>query len=89
MVPLPEGDQLAVANRIGRNREVVEDSARRADGRRGMRVLVGVDADHGAKIWMESQHSVRSLAERKGHRSRPERRCGKTVMSHTRRRTSF
>ena len=47
-----------------RNRQVFEDRARRADRRRGVGVLVSVDADDDAKIWMESQHAVRSLAER-------------------------
>ena len=85
VVALPEGDQLVVASRIGGNRQVFEDSARRADGRRGVGVLVSVDADDDTKIWMESQHAVRSLAEWKDIDLRPERRCGKTVMSHTRR----
>src|SRR5215213_4693931 len=61
-----------------------EDRARRADGRRRVGVLVSVDADDDTKIPMESQHAVRSLAKRKDIDPRPERRCGKTVMSHTR-----
>src|SRR5829696_68680 len=61
-----------------------EDRARRADSRRGVGVLVSVDTDDDTKIPMESQHAVRSLAKRKDIDPRPERRCGKTVMSHTR-----
>ena len=57
----PEADQLAVASRIGRNRQMLQDSARRADRRRGVGVLMGVDADDDVKIWMESQHAVRSF----------------------------
>ena len=38
-----------------------EDGARRADRRRGVGVLMGVDADDNVKIWMESQHAVRSF----------------------------
>jgi hypothetical protein len=87
VVAPPEGDQLAVASRIGRNRQMLEHSARRADRRRGVGVVMGVDADDDVKIWMESQHGFAPWL--RGHRSRPERRCGKTVMSHTRRRTSF
>jgi len=69
VVAPPEGDQLPVASRIGGNRQMFEDSARRAD-RRGVGVLMGVDADDDVKIWMESQHAVRSFGVR-GHRSRP------------------
>jgi hypothetical protein len=57
----PEADQLAVASRIGRNPQVLQDSARRADRCRGVGVVMGVDADDDVKIWMESQHAVRSL----------------------------
>jgi hypothetical protein len=38
-----------------------QHSARRADRRRGVSVLVSVDADDDIKIWMESQHAVRSF----------------------------
>jgi hypothetical protein len=38
-----------------------QDSARRADRRRGVGVFVGVDADDDVKISMESQHPVRSF----------------------------
>jgi hypothetical protein len=48
----PEGDQLAVTSRIGENRQVLQHSARRADRRRGVGVLVGVDADDDVKISM-------------------------------------
>lgn len=57
----PESNQLAVASRIGRNRQMFQHSARRADRRRGVSVLVSVDADDDIKIWMESQHAVRSF----------------------------
>ena len=57
----PEADQLTVTSRIGRNRQMFEDGARRADRRRGVGVLMGVDADHDVKTWMESQHPVRSF----------------------------
>jgi hypothetical protein len=40
---------------------VLKDSARRADRRRGVGVVMGVDADDDVKIWMESQHAVRSF----------------------------
>jgi hypothetical protein len=83
----PEADQLAVTSRIGGNGQTLKHSAGRADLRRGVGVLMSVDADNDVKISMEGQHPVHSFVER--HRSRPERRCGKTVMSHTRRRTSF
>ena len=65
----------------GGNRQVLQDSACRADRRRGVGVVMGVDADDEAKIWMESQHAVRSLAERTSIPARAS--CGKTVMSHT------
>ena len=61
VVAPPEADQLAVASRIGRNRQVLKDSARRTDRRRGVGVLMSVDADDDVKIWMESQHAVCSL----------------------------
>jgi hypothetical protein len=41
-----------------------EDVARRADRRRGVGVLVSVDADDDVKRRIESQHAVHSLAER-------------------------
>jgi hypothetical protein len=56
-----EADQPAVASRISGNGQVLQDSARRADRRRGVGVLMGVDADDNVKIWMESQHAVRSF----------------------------
>jgi len=37
-----------------------KDSARRTD-RRGVGVVMGVDADHDVKISMEGQHPVRSF----------------------------
>lgn len=40
-----EGDEPSVALGVGRHGELVEDRTRRADGGRGMGVLVGVDAD--------------------------------------------
>jgi hypothetical protein len=40
---------------------MLHDSARRADCRRGVGVVMGVDADDDTKIWMESQPAVRSL----------------------------
>jgi len=63
VVAPPEGDQLAVASRIGGHRQMFKDSARRTDRRRGVGVVMGVDADHDVKISMEGQHAVRSLAE--------------------------
>ena len=60
-VASPEADQLAVASRIGRNRRMLQDSARRADRRRGVGVVMGVDADDDTKISMEGQHAVRSF----------------------------
>jgi hypothetical protein len=57
----PEADQLAVTSRIGRNRQMFEDGAGRADRRCGVGVLMGVDADDNVKTWMESQHAVRSF----------------------------
>jgi hypothetical protein len=61
VVTQPEGDQLTVAGRIGGHRQVLEHSARRADRRRGVGVVMGVDADDDVKIWMESRHAVRSF----------------------------
>jgi hypothetical protein len=61
IVAPPEADQLTVASRIGRNRQVLQDSARRADRRRGVGVLMGVDADDDVKISMYSQPAVRSF----------------------------
>jgi hypothetical protein len=57
----PEADQLAVARRIGGNRQMLKDRTRCADRGRGVSVLVGVDTDDNVKILMESQHLVRSL----------------------------
>jgi hypothetical protein len=61
VVAPPEADQLGVASRIGGHRQMFQDSARRADRRRGVGVFVGVDADDDVKISMESQHPVRSF----------------------------
>jgi hypothetical protein len=49
----PEGDQPAVASRIGGNGQMFQDSARRADRRRGVGFLMGVDADDNVKISIE------------------------------------
>jgi hypothetical protein len=40
---------------------MLQDSARRADRRRGVGVVMGVDADDDVKIWTESQYAVRSF----------------------------
>jgi hypothetical protein len=56
-----EADQPAVTGRIRGNCQVLQHSARRADRRRSMGVVMGVNADDNVKIWMESQLAVRSL----------------------------
>ena len=62
VLTLAEGHQLAVPGRIGGNRQVFQDRAGRADRRRSMRVLVGVDTDDDTKILMDSQRAVHSLS---------------------------
>jgi hypothetical protein len=57
----PKPISRRVASRIGRNRQMLQDSARRADRRRGVGVVMGVDADDDVKIWTESQYAVRSF----------------------------
>jgi len=62
VLPLPEGHQLVVPDRISGNRQVFQNRAGRADRRRGVGVFVGVDTDDDTKISMESQHAIHSLA---------------------------
>jgi hypothetical protein len=61
VVAPPEVDQLTVTSWIGGDGQVLQNSARRADRRRGVGVLMGVDADDDVKIWMGGQHAVRSF----------------------------
>jgi len=51
IVAPPEGP--AVASRIGGNGQMFQDTARRADRRRGVGVLMGVDADDNVKSSIE------------------------------------
>jgi hypothetical protein len=55
VLTLPEGHQLAVPDRIGGNREVIQNRAGRTDRRRGVGVFVGVDADDDTKISLDSE----------------------------------
>jgi hypothetical protein len=56
-VTSPERHQSTVTSGVSGHRQMLQDGARRTDRRRG----VGVDADDDTKIWMESQHAVRSF----------------------------
>lgn len=53
------GDQPPIAPRIRRNGDVLEHRTSRSEGRRGVGVLVGVDADHDVEVFC--QHGHRSL----------------------------
>ena len=79
---LPESDQLAVARRIGGNRQVFEHGARGRHSRRRVAVLVSVDADDDVGTVMQSSIGVAPWLRSMGCRCRSERRCGRTVMSH-------
>ena len=58
-VTLPERDELAIALRVRRDQQLIKNCTSRSEHRRGMSVLVRINADYDVEVF--SQHEHRSF----------------------------